>query len=302
MSSDDEYISDQSETYIDEGSCTLIKEGGFGTERSNLVCNKTEKIVPVRELITPYYKEIAQEVPGPAPIRNYSTYHLFCLKKNITPMVHLLNSDYSVSLCSKKNGEIMSIVIEVYSGKDYVQLNDEEYNYISESMEQALNLYPMCLIYDTNIYDSRYRGKYHGKWINDLLTDFYSVNPKYKIIEGRIYSTTLVDKMNHDQVWERKYLKIDQMLEDAFNKGIIYLSPGRGQEGFVKAWNMIPYHKGKNVYYPDWKVDIVKDKISFLYDKMRGEYSYVYYDGRTSPGWRKVEIRTYSDMLLSVMV
>lgn len=282
-------------------SCRLIKEGSAGTERSNMTCSQPDEVFLIHELITPYYRDIVKEIPGPAPHRNYSTYHLFCLKKNISSMIRFLNKEYSVVLSSKENGDIMSVVVEIYHGNKYVKLNDEENKYIEKAIQDAVALYPKCLIYDMDINDIKYQGKHHKKWLVDILTDIYVKKPNYKIMDNKIYCLNLVEKMNHDQVWNKKYLKIEEILEECYNRGIIYLRSGKGKDGFIKAWNMVQYSSGKNLYYPDWRINIVNDKVSFLYDKMIGNYTFVYYDGRKGVGWRKVTLKNYNDILVTVI-
>jgi len=282
----------------EEVSCKLVSKGSPGAERSDLVCSEPDEIIQIEELMTPFYREIARELPGPIPHYNYSSYHLFCLRKNLLPYLKKLNKNYSVNLSSKKNGYIMSIVAEIYEGDKYINLKGKELEYVKKAIQKVIQMYPMCLLYDFSDlkYDYKYRGKYHKQWATDLISDIFSnKSEKYKFKRGRIY-TSLIDYPNHEEVWENKNLKIYNLIEEAFEKGAIYLSPKK--QDFTKEWNMLLYYKGINLYYPNWNINIVEDKVSFLYDKMNSVWRFIYYDGRNGKQWRKVDVRNYEQLMI----
>ena len=159
---------------ISEQSCSFIGEGILGSERSNIICSKLSEIIRINELITPYYREMPEKIGDPVH-RNYSSYHIFCLKKNIMPFVKFLNKSYSVNLSSKVNADQMVMVIEVYEGSKYIKLENETYEYLKMAMDKALELYPKCLIYD---FEYSYSDEQHKIWAAELLREIYQTKTK----------------------------------------------------------------------------------------------------------------------------
>lgn len=243
-------------------------------------------------VITPYYRYY-QVVEGDSeylPRKNYSSYHLFCLKKNISPYIYSLNKDYSVNLVLRKDGDREYITVEILNGSENVSLSEKLKEFIQKAIDKSIERYPKCFIYDFNLIKGRRKN-----WSIEV---FKFDENKYEMIRGKLYCLNLYLHINHSDVWDRKFSKIENFLNDSYQKGVIYLSDSFLEENrdFLYRWSLSSL--SNDLYCPEWETNIVKDKAMFLRDRKKGIKKFVYFSYEDGNRYKSVDIEKYSDLLL----
>jgi hypothetical protein len=253
-----------------------------------------------KDIFTPYYREIF-DIPGPIGYRNYTSYDLFCLKKNMSPYI-----EGSFNLESRQDGDRMYITIQLYNGYEIIPTEEvpvEEKKRIKKIMKKSIYETPGCLLYDFEVINKKYKGQYHKKWALSLMKDIYRNKDEYSFSEdNKLYISGLEKKHNnHELEWNTKNLKIESFLSMAYEKGIIYLSSRilekkKLSEDFLKDWNLVPYERGTKLFYPRWNTNIISDKVSFLYERVTGIDAFVYFN-RYNMQWIKINIHNYDELI-----
>ena len=170
-------------------------------------CTPEFQIERTRDIILPYYREAINFLPSGPPMSNYTTYHLFCLRKNIIPYIHRINRAYDVNFISRlaglnkegesaknNNEEVLSIIMQIYHGGNVVSLTEEDHKRIEKYVNAVIDNYPNVPIYDYSL-----ESKYPKEWV-------YQILPAYKgpahYIDGKLY-VNLEGMNGYSEEWEK---------------------------------------------------------------------------------------------------
>jgi len=153
------------------------------------------------EIRLPYYREIVDYLPSPSARSNYSPYHLFSLKKNITPFISSIDKTYDIGFSTRENGESMVVILDIYKGGERVILNKNILQLIQSNLNQYLDLYPNCLVYDSSY------EEYPIEWLKKVL-------PR---IDCGVYQSGAIfidldGAANYNTQWQMYYDKISNTL------------------------------------------------------------------------------------------
>lgn len=239
-----------------------------------------------KDIFLPYYRDINSYLPSPVARSNYTPYHLFCLKKNIMPLIREINDKYDIAFPSKKHMDIMIITIQIYESGFPITPDNETYTLIRENLQSYIDLYPYCLLYRRE-----YLGnKYNDVWLDDMLPYVSSDIGMYN--NGDIF-VNLESVADHSGEWDRLYFRLENTLDRYYNDGVLY----RPDKHLIDNWNLKRY-KG-DLYIANWSYRFTHDKIEFLYSK---DKRIVLYIGPTDKirvidGWLTLTVESYGEVV-----
>lgn len=241
-----------------------------------------------RDILLPYYREITDYIPSPVARSNYTPYHLFCLKKNITPFICNIDSAYEITFSTKENGNVMSVIMNIYKGGQKVILDSEVLHLILNHLDEYIDLYPYCLVYNSDLDD------YDSDWINSII-------PKLNcgIRRNKCIFVNLEGVEGFKSMWENTYDKIVRTIEDYYYRGVISLENRSNSYDFISKWNLKMLPNG--LYEPVWNYCITPDKTGFLLKQIRGDHKWMIYVGEqtsidTREGWLITSVDDYNQI------
>lgn len=252
----------------------------------------TFKVSQFVGITLPYYREIVNYLPSPISRSNYTPYHIFCLKNNISPFITSIDSAYYIGFSTRENKNVMSVTMDIYKGGDKVILKDEVLHLINKNLYKFIDLYPYCLVYDVSY------NEYPERWLRNIL-------PKLNIgmyKNGSIF-VDLDGVSNFNTTWQNMYDKINETLAEYYNKGIISLDGISNGEDLITRWNLIRLNNG--LYQPKWEYNFTPDKVSFIFDQASKNTNsgrlmlYVGEDSvmHTYEGWLVQTVHSYKEVV-----
>ncbi len=240
------------------------------------------------EIYLPYYREITNYLPSPQSEANYTYYHLFCLRKNITPFICSIDKAYEVGFSSRETGDAMVMVMDIYKGGEKVILTDDILNFISSNINKFIDLYPYCLVYDISF------ESYPKDWLRAVLPEIEC--GRYQ--SGSIFCN-FEGAADYNSRWDKSYEKINNVLCEWFKNGIISLEGVANKQDFIKKWNLVPI--SKRLYTPDWEFKFTRNGVDFLLNQIKGDNRLMLFIGKndlikTREGWLIKEVNNYKEV------
>lgn len=251
------------------------------------------KVSQVVGIMLPYYREINNYLPSPVSRSNYTPYHLFCLKNNISPFINSIDNTYYIGFSTRENKNVMSATMDIYKGGSKVILNDDISRLINRHLYSFIDLYPYCLVYDIS------HDEYPEQWLKTILPKLEC--GMYK--DGSIF-VDFDGVANFSSRWQDIHDKINNTLKDYYNRGVISLDGVNNIDDFIDRWNLVKLRNG--LYEPKWEYRFAVDNVSFLYGQMDGKNSnnakamlYIGEDSDidTHEGWLIKTVDTYKEVV-----
>lgn len=262
-------------------SCSLC----VSHEPIEIQSNKLDQAVEVH---LPYYREITNYIPYPQAKSNYTSYHLFCLKKNITPFICEIDSAYEVGFSSREIADAMVLVLDIYKGGEKIILSSDILDLIQSNLNKFIDLYPYCLVYDISF------DQYPKEWLEKVLPEI-----KCGIFQSNSIFINLEGDAGYSRKWDETYSNIDIILSRWYKEGVISLNQISKKNNFIRDWRLVPVTD--KLYKPDWDFDFTPDKVNFLLDQLKGNKRLMLFIGEndqieTQEGWLIKNVDNYSQV------
>lgn len=241
----------------------------------------SESLTQEKNIYLPYYREIITVIPSPSPQANYTSYHLFCLEKNITPFIKSIDVMYDISFSTRQKKNVMLMAMDIYKGGEKITPSDDVIDAINVNLIRFTDLYPNCLLFDITL----------SSFPKDWLLNVLPVMEKYLYSNGSLF-INLEGFPNHAGRWKELHLEVLKTLNKWYEEGVVSLKDANNPRKLISNWRLKPI--SRFLYKPEWRFRFTCEKSNFLIDRLAGNRNFTCYIGgqwivRTVDNYEDVE-------------